>query len=54
MFWVMIFYYIYGFNNSGGFGMSVGYQTRPVVYLKDSVYIVSGKGTQTDPYILNI
>ena len=47
-------YYIYGFNNSGCGGMACGYQTRPVVYLKDSVYIVSGKGTQTDPYILNI
>lgn len=47
-------YYIYGFNNSVCGGMACGYQTRPVVYLKDSVYIVSGKGTQTDPYILNI
>ena len=47
-------YYIYGFNYSVCDGMICGYQTRPVVYLKDSVYIVSGKGTQTDPYVLNI
>ena len=38
----------YGYltNNFGSFGRS----TRPVLYLKPNVYVVSGTGTQVDPY----
>ncbi len=34
------------------FGVSNGYATRPVLYLKSSVYVVDGNGSITNPYIL--
>ena len=32
---------------------SLGYAARPVLYLKSTVYIVSGDGSQNNPYIIN-
>ena len=37
-----------GFLNSGS--VSIGCSIRPVLYLKSSVYVVSGTGTKVDPY----
>ncbi len=36
------------------FGANAGQIIRPVLYLKNNVYIVSGSGKREDPYIVNI
>ena len=41
-------YVYYGYLNYGS--ASYGYAARPVLYLKSNVYVVSGTGTQVDPY----
>ena len=41
---------IYGRTNTSA--TNNGYGFRPVVYLSESTYIVSGTGTQTNPYVL--
>lgn len=59
--------YLYATYNSGNWlggqgaqwnltdsGSTYGYATRPVVYLDSSVYIISGTGTKTDPFILGM
>ena len=37
-----------------GAGASYGYVVRPTAYLKSSVYIVSGDGSEANPYVLGI
>jgi len=32
----------------------LGFSTRPVLYLKSNVYVVSGDGSETNPYILGM
>ena len=42
---------------SGNLNMNLlqhSYFVRPVVYLKSSVYVISGEGSQTNPYVLGI
>jgi hypothetical protein len=41
-------------NVTKGAGNNAGYYTRPVVYLKSSVYVVSGDGTESNPYQIAI
>ena len=57
--WTMTFVdsYVFTINYSGALsyggtaGSGTGY--RPVMYLKDSVELISGDGTKTNPYIIN-
>ena len=39
-------------NNTGGGGYSYG--SRPVLYLNNAVYRISGTGTITDPYVIGM
>ena len=32
----------------------IGYAARPVLYLKSNVYVVSGSGSESDPYIIGV
>ena len=43
-------FYISNNGSSGGAGNYYGYAIRPVVYLDSSVYIISGDGTEANPY----
>ncbi len=38
--------------NSSSNNINFGYQVRPVVYLSPNVYVVSGTGTEADPYMV--
>ena len=40
----------YNFGFLGNSSASTGYSIRPVLYLKSSVYVVSGTGSKVDPY----
>ena len=44
---------VYGYLNAGT-STSFGQSIRPVLYLKSDVYVVSGTGTQVDPYRIGI
>ena len=46
--WVIDYYDIIEIQNANN-----GFSTRPVLYLKSNVYIVSGNGSINDPYIIN-
>lgn len=41
-------------NVNGGYINVAKYAVRPTLYLKSTVYYVSGTGTQTDPYIIAV
>ncbi len=40
--------------NLGSYYANYGYAVRPTAYLKSSVYIVSGDGSEANPYVLGI
>ena len=42
--------YAYHFGYLNNYSASFGFSIRPVLYLKSSVYVVSGTGTKVDPY----
>ena len=41
-----------GYASNGYSGSSGGYGIRPVLYLKSSVWVISGDGSEANPYIL--
>ena len=50
---VMI-HYVSNYGHSIHGGLSMGFNTLPVVYLDSSVYIIDGSGTEADPYIIGM
>ena len=46
-------WYVYYSGNVISSSANNGYAARPVLYLKSTVYIVSGDGSQNNPYIIN-
>ena len=47
-------FYVSGYANVGFNYASNGNAVRPTVYLKSNVYVISGTGSITDPYVIGI
>ena len=47
-------FYLYIFGSLNVINARYGASTRPVLYLKSNVYYISGDGSQTNPYIINM
>ncbi len=45
-------FYINEIGSIGAANATIGWTYRPTLYLKESVYYISGTGTQTDPFII--
>ena len=47
-------FYVYYIASIGNNGAHYGYAVRPTAYLKSNVYVISGTGSITDPYVIGI